>query len=223
MKYKVVGWTYFEDEDYPEEECSEACALAIIDDIREHGYEFTGYGHQNYLDGTPVLSDGKRRCFTERGWGRIMARAHGMMGVYDYSRYAFSMCMSYKDEKTPLYREFSESDILKPEEMNEVYTVSVSENEFQRAAREKCLDVYENDYLRYIDIGDTVILECDGKSREYKVSGAVRGRDENGGVGEIDPITEYHLESRLYANEDKERSLALYESGVRVIILFFEH
>ena len=64
MKYKVVGWTSYDGDDVPDSEgrigYAECCA--IIDAIKEHGYLFSGWDHQEMFDCAPVLNDGKRRC-----------------------------------------------------------------------------------------------------------------------------------------------------------------
>jgi hypothetical protein len=60
VKYKVIGWTYYENEEFEPVYCSEAGMEAIIDDIREHGYEFSGCNHQGHDSGAPVLNDGKK-------------------------------------------------------------------------------------------------------------------------------------------------------------------
>ncbi len=38
MKYRVIGWTNYDDYDIPTGEETFAVMAAIIDDIREHGY-----------------------------------------------------------------------------------------------------------------------------------------------------------------------------------------
>lgn len=86
---KVVSWTFFGDERYPEKfpfcglgaapEEIDAVDAAIVDALREGGYHFPGYYHQNPDDsakGVPVLDDGRRCEFTFRTWGAIMAQAY---------------------------------------------------------------------------------------------------------------------------------------------------
>lgn len=88
-KYKVIGWTDYADERYPEiGECNQekwdSVELAIINSIRENGYMFCGDQHQyhtyaNYRKRdsgiAPVLNSGERVCFSQRGWGALMAKA----------------------------------------------------------------------------------------------------------------------------------------------------
>ncbi len=92
MKIKVIGWTTYDDYTVSEGEHSFASNEAIIDDIRKHGYEFTGWDHQETPNCVPVLSDGKSRTFSQRGWGGIMGEAYGLTGDMDYCKYAFNYC-----------------------------------------------------------------------------------------------------------------------------------
>ena len=97
MKLRVVGWVY----PYYNFEIGEvtwAVRNAIIDEIRKRGYDFSGRSHQDY-DCTPVLNDGKKYLFSARGWGDLMAEAHGYNGSMDYTRYDFPI--EIREEKIP--------------------------------------------------------------------------------------------------------------------------
>ena len=84
MKYEVIGWT---DYDCRTAECApvdDDAVEAVIADIREHGYMFTGYHHQEYPNCVPVLSDGYCRLFSRRNFAAVMAKAHGYNEPMDY-------------------------------------------------------------------------------------------------------------------------------------------
>ena len=92
MKYRVIGWTYYEDNDVLEKKGTIGFAErnAIIDEIRKHKYLFSGWHHQESWNGVvPILNDGKKRCYSQRGWGGVMAEAYGYMEDYDYSLFSF--------------------------------------------------------------------------------------------------------------------------------------
>ena len=89
MKYRVVGWADYSDPDIEDEDVSEAALQAIIEDIRANGYCFSGWDHQESFGCAPVLNDGKRRTFSQRGFGGVMAMAHGNLSRMGYSEYAF--------------------------------------------------------------------------------------------------------------------------------------
>ena len=76
---KVIGWTHYGDERYPDMDDPidqyDNYIKAIIKDIRKHGYHFSGYYHQGGDYGVPVFSNGKSLCVSFRTWGRIMADA----------------------------------------------------------------------------------------------------------------------------------------------------
>ena len=77
MKYEVIGWT---DYDARTADCApidDDAVEAVIADIKEHGYLFSGYHHQEYPNCVPVLSDGFCRLFSRRNFAAVMAKAHG--------------------------------------------------------------------------------------------------------------------------------------------------
>ncbi len=89
MKLRVIGWTYYDDLHFDEAEGTYASHAAIIDDIKKHGYNFTGWHHQEEENGAPVLSDGKIRRYSQRGWGGVMADVYGEDDPFAYASYAF--------------------------------------------------------------------------------------------------------------------------------------
>ena len=88
MKKYVIGWTHFDNEKIEEADCGYSDNAAIIDDIRAHGYSFSGYAHQELDGGAPVMNDGRVRRFSRRIWGNTMAHAHDSLGPYDYTLWA---------------------------------------------------------------------------------------------------------------------------------------
>ena len=178
MKYKVIGWTAYDDEEVKEARGCIGFAErnAIIDDIRAHGYLFSGWDHQESWDCVPILNDGKKRCYSQRSWGGIMAEAHGMMGNYDYARFTFyesldrSKCVYPKSADYP--RDFT------PEtDLNEHFELAVSEDIFALAKRRNPFFLDDDPALRYIDKGDTLTLVCGDERREYLVSDIDRNRN----------------------------------------------
>ena len=102
MKLKVIGWTYYDNTDIEEGYCGWAAINAITDEVIKKGYKFSGEDHQELPCCVPVLSDGKLRRMSQRGWGRLMADAWGYNGMYDYSLFAFGMenCIYPPEEET---------------------------------------------------------------------------------------------------------------------------
>lgn len=84
--YKVIGWTDWSSQEYPEHKVSIAVDLAVIECIRNNGYRFGGDSHQ-YREGCcPVLNDGTKACYSLRGWGSIMSSA---LNIDDSDGYAY--------------------------------------------------------------------------------------------------------------------------------------
>ncbi len=91
MKLRVIGWTNYDNMRFEEGRDTFASHEAIIDDMRAHGYDFSGWHHQEADYGMPVLNDGKVRRYSQRGWGGLMADVYDVNDEpYAYARYAFS-------------------------------------------------------------------------------------------------------------------------------------
>ena len=203
MKLRVVGWVapYAVTE---EGEATWAVRNAIIDEIRKHGYEFSGPTHGE-SGCTPVLNNGKKYLFSTRGWADLMAEAHGHTGSMDYMIYY--MPMYPKHEKCP-DTSLNEFDYVSIEDMNETITFFYgdSEEEYRKdlletakflqpetdlnerlelkvtkevidSAKEGKIKVPVLPELRYLDSGDTLALVCEGGSTEFTVVDVERKRD----------------------------------------------
>lgn len=176
MKYRVVGWISYDDADVEDSGSRIGFAErnAIIDDIKANGYLFSGYDHQEMLDCAPVLNDGKRRCFSQRGWGGVMAEAHGYFGAYDYSLFAFGVNEEYA--KRP--RKYFSADGFTPEgNLFEHFEVEVDEGIFALAARRNPFFLDDLPELRFIDAGDKITLHCGEKSATFDITDIDRNRN----------------------------------------------
>ena len=176
MKYKVVGWTEYDDTSVEAERCSEAALRAIIRDIAEHGYLFTGWDHQESLRCAPVLNDGKKRLFTQRSFGGVMARAHGDYSRMGYATYAFDWMDGEKTVKPPAERAFNPRAFT-PEELCEEITLTVSPEEYAAALAGDVLVLDDTKELELLDAGDTLMLLCDGGCASYLVADVERKKD----------------------------------------------
>ena len=173
MKYRVVGWTDWESDRVPESEGTIGFAErnAIIDDIVKHGYSFSGYDHQELDCCAPVLNDGRKRCYSQRGWGGVMAEARGMTGDYDYAAFSFDTCQGGKRPCD----EFDPYSFEAEDELNEEFSVEVDEGIFKRAERSPFY-LEDLESLRYIDKGDVLTLTCGEEKMTYLVEDIDRGR-----------------------------------------------
>ncbi len=178
MKYRVVGWVYYDDPSFEDEDCSESALQAIIEDIRKNGYLFTGYDHQETFDCAPVLNDGKRRCFSQRGFGGVMAKAHGDYSRMGYSRYAFDWYTGSdeKDDRVFPNDHTNWIDFVPETDLNEEMTTTVTAEEFD-AAKSGELIILDREDLKFIDIGDTLVLKCGDMTASYTVKGFERRKD----------------------------------------------
>ena len=167
MKYKVIGWVSFDD-DFEEGEHTYSKISAVIDDIKENGYLFSGWHHQEYLYCAPLLNDGKKLTFTQRGFGDIMSRAHGYYGKYDYSLFTFDC--SIKPTSLVLPKgDCDLSKIVDPTTLNETFTLELSNEQYNEVNKDNKLIIKEQPEFRYIDINDTLIIKSMQEESKYLV------------------------------------------------------
>ena len=169
MKYKVIGWTEYDNSLVPEGEVSNAVINAIIDCIKENKFLFTGFDHQERLRCAPVLNDGKKRLFSQRSFGGIMAIANGYMGHMDYSMFAFDWDDDDLDENRKIpSSEFAYKYTFVPEQnLSQEYIVEVDSQVFENAKLNESIELEETDYLRFLDTGDTLTLSNDTNKEIY--------------------------------------------------------
>ena len=181
MKYKVIGWTWYENYNIPfsDDTIGFAERNAIIDEIKKHKYLFTGWDHQESWEScVPILNDGKKRGFSQRGWGGVMAEAYGDMGDYDYSNYTFhgrlnSPYVKYPSEEYNTYNFISE-----PLE-HEHFDVNISKELFEIAKTSNPFYLEDLDELRFIDTDDTITLHYDDEALTFLVAEIDRSKKEH--------------------------------------------
>lgn len=81
---EVTGWTWWGNPKYKDLEDVDAVSEepiwlngydVVFKNIKEHGYHFDGYAHQNAEFGVPILDDKYLFQVTQRTWGAIIAKA----------------------------------------------------------------------------------------------------------------------------------------------------
>ena len=202
MKYRVVGWTCGFDESVEYEESTEGATNAIIDDIKANGYLFTGMDHQGCQNCAPVLNDGKKRLYSDREFGGVMAEAYGG----SYLDYAFGFFDELEGGNTPPDSRHFYPDEFVPEQISETYSFELSKKELKGVLASKELRVYDEDALRYIDKGDYVSLKCGERETKYKIEFVYRRKD----------MTDEEL-SRFFSGDDSLRK-KYYEAKLLVVI-----
>lgn len=127
MRYEVIGWVDCELSEYPKHKNITAPIDAvIIKEIRKHSYLFGGDAHERYC---PLLNDGTYVRYSWRGWGRIMALAHG----YDESDYMMAYMDDMIDSKVLKYPdtlEIDESLIVLKENLADTFRMHLSDDMF---------------------------------------------------------------------------------------------
>ena len=180
MKYKVIGWTSYENYDIPfyDKTIGFAERNAIIDEVIKHKYLFSGWHHQESWDNcVPILNDGKKRGFSQRGWGGLMAEAYGKMGDYDYASFTFYQSIDSRHLRIP-YDEFDPSSFVSETLENEHFDVNLSEELFAIAKTKNPFYLNDEDSLRYIDNNDTITLHCNDQTLTFLVKDVDRNKKE---------------------------------------------
>lgn len=216
MKWKVVGWTYYENYLVEDEDSSDAVVYAIIDEIKKNGYLFSGYDHQERLYCVPVMNDGKKRTFSQRTFGNIMAIAHGYTGRYDYSLFSFGIneeaCVMPNDG-------FYEESFVPEKDINEEFVLNYSDISFVEEDGKRKIKIPDFESLRYLDKGDTLIIKKDGVEYKFVAGFVIREKD-------ISKKELRELESDLYIldQDSEEYKLAeeKYNSLEKVIMVEIE-
>lgn len=185
MKLRVVGWTYYENTLFKEGQSNWAARMALVDEIREKGYLFSGYDHQERYNCVPVFNDGKLRRFSQRGFADIMAEANGDYYYMAYSLYMFGLDSSKcKFPEKEIYK----NDFEAEKNLAETFVVEVDEQTFANAPIvkrfgigsyvfiNKKIKLLDSDELRFIAEGDTLVLTCNGKYSAFSILEVERDR-----------------------------------------------
>lgn len=138
MKYKIVGWTSYEDNGFKEMPfMSHHAYLCLIKEIRDKGYHISGYDHQEN-DWVPIFNTRQVVRYSQRGWGALMADAEqiGQKDGYEYSIYGVGgAVMGYNKESLSSYDDL---DLPKLSEICDYYKIKITQN-------------YYNDYVNGIN------------------------------------------------------------------------
>ena len=211
MKYKVIGWTYYDNEEILSSNKTIGFAErnAIIDEIKKNKYLFTGYDHQEEYNTVPVLNDGRARLFSQRGFGGLMAEAYNKMNDYDYALYTFNESIDERYKKYPLNTFNEENNKIENVE-NETFEIEINEDLFNIAKNKNPFYLEDLSCLRYIDEDDTLILKCKDESLTFLIKDIDRNRTNL-------TFKDHHLISTKYKiivthksfNEKKKRQLLI--------------
>ena len=172
MKIRVIGWTNYSDSRFENDGVTYAEFEAIANDIRENGYMFTGMHHQGYKYCVPVLNDGKKRTFSERGFGKVMARGHDVYTSGGYVDYAFNWGYSSDELKMPgKEREIPDGYVPdNPEDLYEEFEIEVSREDFDKARDEGVLSFNHDFKYRLMSGGDYLVVKCGPSVANYRIS-----------------------------------------------------
>ena len=212
MKLRVVGWTYYDDDLLHDD--SWAARMAAVDDIKKHGYEFSGWSHQECECCAPVFNNGKMLCYSQRGWGSVMAEAHGYTGRLDYTMYAFIIDPEQLDAEIHPTDKFDEENFVPEIDLNERFELAVAQDIFDAAQNDGEIKVDDLIELRYLDVGDTLALTCGENTAEYLVEDVDRKRDLT-----EDEFLDFEMAFYDFENEEKRKRANEEYNKIKVVML----
>lgn len=176
MKYRVIGWTEYDGTEIPSAEPTPAASRAILADIREHRYLFTGYDHQESPLCAPVLNDGKKRLFSARSFAALMAEAQGETDGMGYARYLQPRWPRLtRRHRLPEEARRATPGTPAEEDIAEEITLAVTAETLAAAAGGRLTLPEEG--LPSLECGDTLTLVAEGGSASYPVARVVLRRD----------------------------------------------
>ncbi len=224
MKSYVIGWTHFDNEEIESAECGFADCQAIVEDIREHGYSFSGYAHQEFQGGAPVMNDGRIRRFSKRNWGSTMASAHKSPHPLDYTLWAEAFATEEAELKGMPSEDRWIKDIpplIDRDELYETYRFTVDEPTLERA---RTVHKYTRDNsheLRFIDVGDTVVMTCGEVTARFAVTDIKRGWNfaREGEAPDLRDSFDMHWALRSEDEREKARAFEKYKEGKDVLCI----
>jgi ASC-1-like (ASCH) protein len=161
MKYQIIGWTDYDDDDYPEHGGITAyIRRLIVEEIRKNEYFFGGDMHEYYC---PVLNDGTLVSFSWRGWGGVMAEAWNVEDTNGYA-YMFGYMNELMDKDRLKYPKGSvrEKLIVPKESLAETFEVAAEGELFERvkSGKENITLHFDPDVGERIDVGDFIKFTC---------------------------------------------------------------
>ena len=212
MKLRVVGWTHYDDDLASED--SWAARMATVDDIKKHGYAFSGWSHQECQCCAPVFNNGKMLRYSQRGWGGVMAEAHGYTGRLDYTTYAFMIDPKQLDSEIHPTDEFDEATFQPEVDLNERFELAVAQDIFDAAQKSGEIKVDDLPALRYLDVGDTLALVCGEKTAEYTVADVDRKRDLT-----EEEVLDFEMAFYDFANDERRKRANEEYNKVKIVMI----
>lgn len=219
MKLKVIGWTHYDDPNYENDQSAWASYYAVLKEVSEKGYLFTGYHHQEFDFCCPVLNNGKKVIFSQRGFGGLMALAHGYNKPLDYALFAFPV-----DDELPSKLKIptdqpNKSLIVDEKELLENFEIKVDLETYATADILRELTLKSLGAYDLMDKGDFIKLVCDKSSCKYKIVSIDRKKD----VSVIDEYNYKYKNCGLLPDKELKELIDRYENAPQQIILKLEY
>ena len=201
MKYKVVGWTDYEGGEIKSKPVTYAKYCALVAEIKEKGYFFSGEDHQDYFNCVPVFNDGSKGIMSRRGFAGCMADAHGYTGVYDYSLFTESMFI--RRPKRPKYTPLT-VDLFSPRsQLIEEFNVDLSPEDFEKVEKENLYETVSTNFFDFLETDDVINFRCEEKTVRKTVTFLDRDRKKD------DEYYRRYSAMQNFRLSDKEREQAM--------------
>lgn len=177
MKYKIVGWCEYDCNDFKEMPyLSNNAYLTLIREIRDKGYEISGYDHQEN-GWVPVFNTGEIVTFSQRAWGKIMIDAcqFEQKDEYAYAIYGVGgAVMGYNDNT--IYDK-SKAEFPNIEDICDYYQIVISKSSYESYLDgNNVFRFFINKEIDSVDPHDRILLRFQNNIIETEVLGRFTGR-----------------------------------------------
>ena len=216
MKYQIIGWTAYDDPSFAACPPSYAAENAIVDELRAQGYRFTGYHHQENAFCCPVLNDGKKRLFSQRAFGELMARAQGLEGIFDYANFSYPR-EAHDDWHFPTQAPRLD-EICPANTLCQTVALQVDAHTLKTATHDGMLSIVEQGSLRLLERGDQLLLRTPEKSISVSVTDVQYEKDLT-----EDELLEIDIAAMKPQNKERfKRADTLYKNAKKRLLIRFE-
>ena len=161
MQYQVVGWIEYDSPLVEDAPLTAGAARAIVEAIREGGYLFTGFDHQERPCGAPVLNDGRRRALGQRAFAALMAEAQGEKQGFAYVKYLTDLT---PDSRVMPEARYSPSLTYTPPTPE---TFTVRQDAYPD---DHLVTVTDDEAYRYLEEGDILRVEVGETCKHYHIA-----------------------------------------------------
>lgn len=212
MKYKIIGWTSFDNDLFPKMKfISDNAYITLLREIREKDLTISGYDHQEN-GWVPVFNTGEVVKYSSRGWGQVMADAleYEQKTGYEYSYYGVGGAVIGYNKDEIYFRD--NIKLPKLEDICDYYKIHIGEQTLKNYEKgDNIFPMYINTELNSVDSLDRIIFDHKGKTIETEVIGKFTSKPEAKEKEIIDFLNSYISDEKESLEEEAKNEALKYD------------